>query len=82
MYWLVVVGAAIAWMIATRRDEPQPVAAIRHPSPRVTSAERWRAATATQRMALIAMVFGRVVWIGLLLVAVVVMIIGTATWMY
>jgi hypothetical protein len=82
MYWLVVVAAGVAWMVATRNDAPEPAAAVRPPSHRMTSDERWNQATGTQRIALVAMAFGKIVWIGLVLVILAAVMIGTATWMY
>lgn len=82
MYWLAIVAAAVAWMLVARRGVPEPVVAIRPPTPRVTVAERWNRATGTERVTLAAMTFGKAVWIGFVLAALVAMTIGTATWMY
>jgi hypothetical protein len=82
MYWLVIGAVAVAWMVARHGDVPQPAAAVRSPAPHVTSSDRWNRATGTQRLALVAMALGRVVWVGLLMVILVAVIVGTATWMY
>ncbi|MGB5168609.1 MAG: hypothetical protein WBN71_03765 [Acidimicrobiia bacterium] len=82
MYWLVVVAAGVVWMVATRNDAPEPAAAVRPHSHPMTSDERWNEATGTQRVALVAMAFGKIVWIGLVLVILAAVMIGTATWMY
>ena len=82
MYWLVVVAAGVAWMVATRSDALEPAAALRPPTRRVTSGERWNQATGTQRIALVAMALGRAVWIALVMVIFAAVIVGTATWMY
>jgi len=82
MYWLLVVAAVVAWMLVARRDAPEPVVAVRPPTHRLTLSEKWKGATGTQRAGLAAMAVGRVVWIGLVLMTLVAMTIGTATWMY
>ena len=82
MYWLVIAVAVVAWMLVTRRHFPEPVVAVRAPAHRITTAERWNQATGTQRIALAAMAFGKIVWIGLVLATLAAMAIGTATWMY
>ena len=82
MYWLVIGAIAVAWMVARRGDMPQPAVAVRAPEPQPTSSERWNRATGTQRLALVAMALGRVAWVGLLMVILAAVIIGTATWMY
>lgn len=84
MYWLVIVAVAVVWMLLTHRDDPGPVVAD-HPSThthRTTPSERWNRATGTQRVAIVAMSFGKIVWVGLVLVTLVAVTIGTATWMY
>ena len=82
MYWLLVVAAVVAWMLVARRDAPEPVVAVRPPTHRLTLSEKWKRASGTQRAGLAAMAVGRVVWIGLVLMTLVAMTIGTATWMY
>jgi hypothetical protein len=82
VYWLVVVAAAVAWMLVTHRDDPGPVVADHPPTHRTTPSERWNRATGTQRAAIVAMAFGKIVWVGLVLVTLVAVTIGTATWMY
>jgi hypothetical protein len=44
--------------------------------------EKWKGATGTQRAGLAAMAVGKAVWIGLVLMTLVAMTVGTATWMY
>ena len=82
MYWLLVVAAVVAWMLVARRDAPEPVVAVRPPTHQPTLSEKWKGATGTQRAGLAAMAVGRVAWIGLVLMTLVAMTIGTATWMY
>ena len=82
MYWLLVVAAVVAWMLVARRDVPEPVVPVHPLTHRPTLSEKWKGATRTQRTGLAAMAVGRVVWIGLVLVTLVAMAIGTATWMY
>ena len=82
MYWLLIGAVAVVWMMASRDDVPQPAVAVRHPTPRITSTERWHRATGTQRLALVASALGKVVWIGLVTVIIVAVMIGTATWLY
>ena len=82
MYWLLVVAAVVAWMLVARRDAPEPLVAVRPPTHRLTLSEKWKRASGTQRAGLAAMAVGRVVWIGLVLMTLVAMTIGTATWMY
>ncbi len=82
MYWLLVVAAVVAWMLVARRDAPEPLVAVRPPTHRLTLSEKWKRASGTQRAGLAAMAVGRVAWIGLVLMTLVAMTIGTATWMY
>ncbi len=82
MYWLVIVAAAVAWMLVTRRDDPGPVVADHPPTHRTTPSERWNRATGTQRAGIVAMTFGKIVWVLLVLVTLVAVTIGTAIWMY
>jgi hypothetical protein len=82
MYWLVIGAVAVAWMVARHGDVPQPAVAVRAPAPHVTAGERWNRATGTERLALVATALGKVVWVGLLMVILVAVTIGTATWMY
>jgi len=82
MYWLVVVAAGVAWMVATRSDAPEPAAALRPTTRRATSGERWHQATGTKRIALVVAAFGKIVWIVLVMVILAAVVVGTATWMY
>ncbi len=82
VYWLVIVAAAVAWMLVTRRDDPGPVVADHPPTHRTTPSERWNRATGTQRAGIVAMTFGKIVWVGLVMVTLVAVTIYTATWMY
>ena len=82
MYWLVIVAAAGAWMLVARRDAPEPVVAVRPSTHQPTLSEKWKRATGIQRAGLAAMAVGKGVWIGLVLMTLVAMTIGTATWLY
>jgi len=82
MYWLVIVAAVGAWMLVARRDAPEPVVAFRPPTHQPTLSEKWKGATGRQRAGLAAMAVGKVVWIGPVLMTLVAMTVGTATWMY
>ena len=82
MYWLVIVAAVGLWMLVARPDAPGPVVAVRPPTHQPTLSEKWNGATGTQRAGLAAMAVGKAVWIGLVLMALVAMTVGTATWMY
>ena len=77
MYWLVTVAAVGAWMVVARRDAPEPVVAVRPPTHQPTLSEKWKGAAG-----LAAMAVGKVVWIGLVLMALVGMTVGAATRMY
>ena len=82
MYWLVIVAAVFAWMLVARPGGSEPVVAVRPPTHRATVVERWNRATGTGKVALAAVAFARVVWIGVLLAVLAAVIVGTATWMY
>lgn len=82
MYWLVIVAAVFAWMLVARRGVSEPVVAVRPPTHRTTLVERWNQATGTGKVALAAVAFARVVWIGVLVAVLAAVIVGTATWMY
>ena len=82
VYWLVIMAAAVAWILVTRRDDPGPVVADHPPTHRTTPSERWNRATGTQRAGIVAMTVGKIVWVGLLMAALVTVMIYTATWMY
>jgi hypothetical protein len=82
MYWLVIVAAGVVWILVHRDDAPEPVVAVRPPVYQPTLAEKWRGATGTHRAGLAATAVGKAVWIGLVLMALVAIAAGTATWMY
>jgi ABC-type nitrate/sulfonate/bicarbonate transport system permease component len=82
VYWLVIVAVAVAWMLVTHRDDPGPVVADHPPTHRTTLSQRWNRTTGTPRVAIVAMAFGKTVWVGLVLATLVAVTIGTATWMY
>ena len=82
MYWLVIVAAGVVWMLVAHRDDPAPAVAARPPTDRATLSERWKGSTGTQRAGLAALAVGKVVWMGLVVVVLVAMTIGSATWLY